>query len=90
MAKQKDGTTRVTYSVRLNPDLLKLLRHISVDEHRSVGELLEEGIRAVMKKRKVSTGYTLHDKGIELKADSVDIDSDRYEIPEFLRKHSDK
>jgi hypothetical protein len=43
-----------------------------------------------MKKRKVSTGYTLHDKGMELKADSVDIDSDRYEIPEFLRKHSDK
>lgn len=87
MAKQKDEPARVTYSVRLNPDLLKVLRHIAVDEHRSVGELLEEGIKAVMKKRKVSTGYTLHDKGIK---DSVDIDGDRYEIPEFLRKQSDK
>ncbi len=87
MAKQKDETTRVTYSVRLNPDLLKVLRHIAVDEHRSVGELLEEGIKAVMKKRKVSTGYTLHDKSIK---DGADIDTDRYEIPEFLRKHSDK
>jgi hypothetical protein len=87
MAKQKDEPARVTYSVRLNPDLLKVLRHIAVDEHRSVGELLEEGIKAVMKKRKVNTGYTLHDKGIK---DSVDIDSDSYEIPEFLRKHSDK
>jgi hypothetical protein len=87
MAKQKDETARITYSVRLNPDLLRMLRHIAVDERRSVGELLEEGIRAVMKKRKVSTGYTLHDKGVK---DSVDIDGDRYEIPEFLRKHPDK
>lgn len=90
MAKQKDGTTRATYSVRLNPDLLRLLKHIAVDENRSVGELLEEGIKAVIKKRKTTTGYTLHDKGIKLEKDSADIDSDSYEIPKFLRKQSDK
>lgn len=86
MAKQKDGTTRATYSVRLNPDLLRLLKHVAVDENRSVGELLEEGIKTVLKKRKTITGYTLHDKGIKLKEDSTDIDSDSYEIPKFLRK----
>jgi hypothetical protein len=89
MAKQKEGTTRATYSVRLNPDLLRVLKHIAVDERIPVAELLEEGIRAVIKKRKAVTGYTLHDKGTKLD-DSVDIDSDGYEIPKFLRKRSDE
>jgi hypothetical protein len=90
MRKQKDGTIRATYSVRLNPDLLRVLKHIAVDEKTSVGELLEEGIKAVIKKRKAVTGYTLHDKGTKIKGDSVDIDSDEYEIPKFLRKRSDE
>ena len=90
MARQKDGTIRATYSVRLNPDLLRVLKHVAVDEKTSVGELLEEGIRAVMKKRKAVTGYTLHDKGIKSKDGNVDIDDDRYEIPKFLRKRSDE
>ena len=90
MAKRKDGTTRATYSVRLNPDLLRVLKHIAVDEDKSVGELLEEGIKAVIKKRKATTGYTLHDKGTTSKDDSVDIDRDSYQIPKFLRKRSDE
>jgi hypothetical protein len=90
MAKQKDGTIRATYSVRLNPDLLRSLKHIAVDENRSVGELLEEGIKAVIKKRKATHGYTLHDKGIMLKEDITDIESDSYEIPKFLLKQSEK
>lgn len=90
MAKQKDETARTTYSVRLNPDLLRLLKHIAVDENMSVGELLEEGIKAVIKKRKITSGYILHDRGLRLKEDSADMDSDSYEIPKFLRKQSDK
>jgi hypothetical protein len=90
MARQKDGTIRATYSVRLNPELLRALKHIAVDEKTSVGELLEEGIRAVTKKRKSATGYTLHDKGIKSKNGNVDIDDDRYDIPKFLRKGSDE
>jgi hypothetical protein len=90
MTRQKDGTIRATYSVRLNPDLLRLLKHIAVDEKTSIGELLEEGIRAVIKKRKAVTGYTIHYKGIKLKDDSVDMDSDKYEIPKFLRKQPDE
>jgi hypothetical protein len=93
MAKQKDGTTRATYSVRLNPDLLRALKHIAVDEDKSVGELIEEGIKAIIKKRKATTttAYTLHDKEAISKEtiskdDSVDIDSDSYQIPKFLRK----
>jgi hypothetical protein len=90
MGKKKDGTTRATYSVRLNPDLLRVLKHIAVDEDKSVGELLEEGMKAVIKKRK-ATAYTLHDnKGTTSKDDGVDIHSDSYQIPKFLRKRSEE
>jgi len=50
MVKPKDGTVRITYSVRLNPDLLKKLKHIAVDENKTVGELIEEGMSLVVKK----------------------------------------
>ena len=50
--KAKDGSERVTYSVRLNPDLLKQLKHLAVDENKTVGELIEEGIKVVLHKRK--------------------------------------
>ena len=89
MTRQKKGTTRATYSVRLDPDLLRILRHIAVDENKSVGELLEEGIEAVIKKRKAAIGYTLDHKGMKLKSDGVDIDNDGYDIPKFLRKQSE-
>ncbi len=88
MAKRKDGTTRATYSVRLNPDLLRILKHIAVDEDKSVGELLEEGIKAVIKKRKATAGYAAHHSRTASKDESVDIHSDSYQIPEFLRKRS--
>jgi hypothetical protein len=51
MVKPKDGATRITYSVRLNPDLLRQLKHIAVDENKTVGELIEEGMSLVVKKR---------------------------------------
>jgi hypothetical protein len=90
MARNNDGTTRATYSVRLNPDLLKLLRHVAVDEKTSVGQLIEEGIKSILKKRKVGPGYTFHGKGMKLKDGNIDLDSDKYDIPYFLQKHIDE
>jgi hypothetical protein len=87
--KARDGATRATYSVRLNPGLLKLLKHIAVDENRSVGELLEEGIRAVIKKRKIAISHMVDQKGMKSKSESADIDDDKYDIPEFLKKQPD-
>ena len=88
MAKQRDGAARVTYSVRLHPDLLRVVKHIAIDEDKSVGELLEEGIEAVIKRRKATGGYALHDNRATLKDDSADTHGDNYQIPEFLRKRS--
>ncbi len=51
MVKPKDGTARLTYSVRLNPDLLKQLKHMAVDENKTIGELIEEGIGLLIEKR---------------------------------------
>lgn len=90
MAKQKNGTTRATYSVRLNPDLLRVLKHIAVDENRSVGELLEEGIKAVIKKRRTTSTYALHDNWPTSEAGNIDLNSDSYQIPQFLQKLSDE
>jgi predicted transcriptional regulator len=55
MVKPKDSTARITYSVRLNPELLKQLKHIAVDENKTVGELVEEGITVILQKRKKQT-----------------------------------
>jgi hypothetical protein len=90
MVKQTDKITRITYSVRLNPDLFKLLKHIAVDENRSIGELLEEGISTILKKRKVAVGHTLDHKRMKSGNDSLDLDDDKYDIPGFLRKQSDQ
>lgn len=52
MVKSKDDIKRVTYSVRLDPELLKELKHLCVDENRPIGELIEEGIKLLLAKRK--------------------------------------
>lgn len=52
MVKPKKETIRMAHSVRLNLDLLKRLKHIAIDENKTIGELVEEGIEAVIKKRK--------------------------------------
>ena len=51
MAKAKDGATRQAYTVRLKPELLKALKHLAVDENKTVGELIEEGILPLLEKR---------------------------------------
>ncbi len=88
MTKRREGTSRVTYSVRLDPYLLKLLKHIAIDENRSVGELLEEGINAVVKKRKSIADYEVEYNRIRMKSDNINVDDERYEIPVFLRERS--
>jgi hypothetical protein len=52
MVKARENLPRVTYSMRLKPDLLKQLKHVAVDEEKTVGELVEEGISLVLEKRK--------------------------------------
>lgn len=50
MVKAKDDIKRESYSVRLDPDLIRELKHVAVDEKKPVSTLVEEGIRDVLKK----------------------------------------
>jgi predicted transcriptional regulator len=52
MVKSKDDVERISYSVRVDPDLIKDLKHIAVDENKPVSTLIEEGIRLIIKKHK--------------------------------------
>ena len=52
MVKSKDDIERVSYSVRVDPDLIQELKHIAVDEKKPVSTLIEEGIRLIIKKYK--------------------------------------
>jgi hypothetical protein len=42
--KSKRWAMRQAYTVRLKPELLKALKHLAVDENKTIGELIEEGI----------------------------------------------
>jgi hypothetical protein len=88
--KPKDGTTRITYSVRLNPHLLNYLKHTAIDENKTVGELMEEGISTILQKRNITIDdHQLYRKRTTSKNDNGDLDSDMYDIPKFLRKQPD-
>lgn len=39
-----------TFSTRIDDELLKALKHLAVDTDKSLGELLEEAIRELMRK----------------------------------------
>ena len=39
-----------TFSTRIDDELLKTLKHLAVDTDRSLGELLEEAIRELVRK----------------------------------------
>lgn len=52
MAKSKNGENKVSYSFRVNPDLLPKLKHLAIDENKTVSEIIEEGIALVLAKRK--------------------------------------
>ena len=38
------------FSTRIDEDRIKELKHLAVDENKSLGSLLEEAIRALLKK----------------------------------------
>jgi len=49
---------------------------------------LEEGINAVVKKRKSIADYEVEYSRIRMKSDNINVDDERYEIPVFLRERS--
>jgi len=52
MVKSNDDVQRVSYSVRIDPELIKYLKHAAVDANKPVSTLIEEGIRLILKKYK--------------------------------------
>jgi hypothetical protein len=52
MVKARDAIERTSYSVRVDPKLIKELKYVAVDENKPVSTLIEEGIRLVIKKYK--------------------------------------
>ncbi len=89
MGKRVQNKSRITYSVRIDPELIRLLKHVAIDEHRSVGDLIEEGIGAVLKKRKITDTNASVRKHSGAKNDGLDIDDDQFDVPDFLREHTD-
>ena len=45
-------TSQTNYGLRLNPELMKDLAHLAVDEDKWVNELVEEAVRDLLKKYK--------------------------------------
>lgn len=55
MKKEKESTSeskREVFSTRLNPDMVKRLKYLAVDENKNLNELLEEAIEMLLKARK--------------------------------------
>lgn len=50
MSKPGDGIIRQGYTVRLDPKLLTELKHVAVDEKRTMSDLIEEAIRLFLGK----------------------------------------
>lgn len=50
MSREKPTPSRKNYGLRLDQDLMKELNHVAVDEDKWVNELVEEGIRDLLKK----------------------------------------
>jgi predicted transcriptional regulator len=50
MVKATDEEKRESYSVRLRPDLIQKVKHLAVDEKKSVSQIIEEGIEDLLKK----------------------------------------
>jgi len=51
MPKRSD-VQREVFSTRLDPELVKKLKHLAVDEGCSLNELLEEAIKLLLARRK--------------------------------------
>ncbi len=52
MMKNKPEPSRKLYGLRLDRALMSEVQHISIDEDRYVNELVEEGLRDLLEKRR--------------------------------------
>jgi predicted transcriptional regulator len=50
MVKAKDDIKRESYSVRLNPALIMKVKHIAVDEKKTVSQVIEDAIEDLLRK----------------------------------------
>jgi predicted HicB family RNase H-like nuclease len=48
----KKPTKREVFSTRIDPELLRQLKHLAVDEGKALNELLEEAIRLLLTTKK--------------------------------------
>ena len=55
MVKMKTRMARQAYSMRIDPQLLKQLKHLAVDEEKAVSELIEEAIRELIERHNRKT-----------------------------------
>jgi predicted HicB family RNase H-like nuclease len=52
VAVNKITPPREVFSTRINPDLVRELKHLAVDENKALNELIEEAIRLLLALRK--------------------------------------
>ena len=48
--KKEDG--KIVFSTRIDPSLLKQLKHLAVDQHKKIGDLVTEAVELLLKKHK--------------------------------------
>jgi hypothetical protein len=48
MTEKKKPAMREVFSTRVDPELIKQLKHLAVDEKKAINELLEEAIRMLL------------------------------------------
>ena len=51
-SKPKKDKPRKTYALSLNRELMLEIQHLALDEDRFVNDLVEEGLRDLLKKRR--------------------------------------
>lgn len=49
--KKKDDD-KVVFSTRISSELLKQLKHLAVDKHQKIGDLVTEAVELLLKKHK--------------------------------------
>jgi len=52
MIKKREPVKRKQSGVRLDPELIKSLKHIAIDQDRSFNSLVEEAVEDILKKYK--------------------------------------
>lgn len=52
MVKPKSSTQREVFSTRINPDIIKQLKYLSVDLNKPLNSLLEEAMTLLLQKYK--------------------------------------